>query len=92
MRRRLTSHYLAVYTSAAVKWLIAVFEVFTASVIESGINIARKVWMDPLSFPRSGVGMQWGTLLRPVPLERYSGIPTPERGNDVALFTSGSIN
>ncbi len=41
-----------------------------------------------LSFPRSGVGMQLGTLRRPVPLERYSGIPiyapegAPERGND----------
>ena len=28
------------------------------------------------------VGMQYGTLLRPVLLERYFGMPTPERGND----------
>ncbi len=40
-----------------------------------------------LSFPRSGVGTQLGTLRRPAPLERYSGVPTPERGNDAIVFS-----
>ncbi len=37
------------------------------------------------------MGMQWWTLQRPVPPERYSSIPTPERGNDDNLFQHGCI-